>query len=58
MLTLAFDISYSELESPELKQASFAINEILSNDEAVLAELFFQGEESPSDLTENIGEEL
>jgi hypothetical protein len=44
MLTLALNVTYAELETTKLKAASFAINEVLSNEEPAIAELFFEEE--------------
>jgi hypothetical protein len=47
MLALALNITYAELEHPPTKTASHAINEVLANEEAAIADLFF--EPPPSD---------
>lgn len=47
MLTLALNVSYAQLEASNLKAASFAINEVLSNEEPAIAALFF--EEDPKE---------
>jgi hypothetical protein len=51
MLTLALNVSYAQLELTNLKAASFAINEVLSNEEPAIAALFF--EEPPKDIDAN-----
>lgn len=37
MITLALNITYSELEDKNLKSASHAINEVLGNEETAIA---------------------
>jgi hypothetical protein len=42
MIALALNIPYTDLEDLKIKTASHAITEVLSNEEAAIAELFFE----------------
>lgn len=42
MLTLGLDVTYSQLEDDKMRQASYAVTELLANEETCIAELFFE----------------
>lgn len=59
MITLALNVHHLELNDLAVKTAAHAITEVLANEEAAIAELFFE-EEQPKNAgeTADIPEEL